>query len=468
MTALTGVGAGRWTGRLRRLMVLVAALPVLFALGMVFGLIGGRYGPGVMAGLPIALLLAAVVIERPLVGPALVALSLPVGLVGVPTGLVPLQVVEVAALGVAGLVVLRRIGTGAAPLPWLPVLWWALALLGLALLASPGAVSPFDALKTDAGLVTGLLLALVVVDACRDPGELRRLAWVFAGVGTAMSLLGLRAAGSIETAYGGAVAHNRITGSFSQPNELGSFSAMVLMVSTGLLLGARTRRERIGAAVATAAALGALLFSLSRAAWVGTVLGGLALLVLLPASRRLLATVGIPVVLAAALLGAFNPDNPQVQVVRQRLDTFADPTANPYDSRPAIWREARREILDRPWLGHGPGNFYEASTRSASRAQTVGALHAHNALLTVAAEAGVLAALMVVGLTLTVGIGLRRALRRMRSARDAALAAGVGCALVTVIGQGLLDYTLTNAVLFLTVWLLLGMLLVAIRDGRRA
>ena len=429
--------------------------------GLGFGLVAELAGPYVMVGLPVLVLIAVAVLDRPRLAPMLVVLSLPIGLAALPG--TPLQVVEGAVLLTGGLVLLRRLGLGQTPLPWHPSMWWAAGLVGCALLSTAGAFATPVAIKTDAALVAGVVLALTVLAACRTGGDIRRVVWLFLAVGTVMAAIGLTTAGSLQSVYGGGVVHGRLEGTFGQPNELGSFSAMVLMVSMGCFLGARSGRERLGAAVAAVTTLAALLLTLSRSAWIGTVLGGVVLVVLLPGSRRVLAGLGIPVVLAAALFGAFQPDAPQVQVVKERLDTITDPAANPYDDRPSIWQEARREIDAKPWLGWGPGNFREVSARSASRAQSVQALHAHNALLTVGAEVGLPAVAMVLGFTVALALALRRALKQLRTSRDAPIAAGVGCALVAMAGQGLLDYTLTNAVLFLTVWLLVGLTLSATR-----
>ncbi|MDQ1696163.1 MAG: hypothetical protein QOJ03_1516, partial [Frankiaceae bacterium] len=143
------------------------------------------------------------------------------------------------------------------------------------------------------------------------------------------------------------------------------------------------------------------------------------------------------------------------------------PAANPYDDRPAIYREAVHIIETHPLLGVGPENFVVAATKSASDTQTVAPLHAHNFLLTVAAEMGLPAALLLVGMTLSVGRRIRRA-ALLSSRSERALTVGFGAALVVLVGQGLVDFTMRNPTIFMFVWAMLGMTLVAVRAVDRA
>jgi hypothetical protein len=48
--------------------------------------------------------------------------------------------------------------------------------------------------------------------------------------------------------------------------------------------------------------------------------------------------------------------------------------------------------------------------------------------------------------------------------RSRAVVGGLCAALITVVGQGFVDYTLRNVVIFITLWGLIGLLLVARRD----
>jgi uncharacterized membrane protein YedE/YeeE len=98
------------------------------------------------------------------------------------------------------------------------------------------------------------------------------------------------------------------------------------------------------------------------------------------------------------------------------------------------------------------------------------AYHAHNIFLTWAAEAGFPAVLAILGFAFALGISSSRVRRRADGDSDEeiayrALVAGLMAALLALLAQGLVDYTLRNAVIFLTVMTVIGCLLAAVRIG---
>ena len=65
-------------------------------------------------------------------------------------------------------------------------------------------------------------------------------------------------------------------------------------------------------------------------------------------------------------------------------------------------------------------------------------------------------------------VATRRASRQFiadRRRRDRAVMLGCAAALLTVLGQGIVDYTLGNPVIHIAFWTLVGALLVAARAG---
>jgi O-antigen ligase len=250
------------------------------------------------------------------------------------------------------------------------------------------------------------------------------------------------------------------------PNELGAFCAIGALVAAGLALGGRSRAGRFLAGAAMLVLLAGLTLSFARGAWIGLALGLVYLLWALPRARRAAVVIGVPLVVAAALAGSFSTaGQTQIQVVGERVGAIT--TTSPYDNRREIWREAEREIREDPWTGKGPGNFPVSSVRAASAVSTVYAEHAHNLALTWGAESGLPALVLIGGLVVALGAAANRAARAAKSlgdARDRALVAGIVAALVAVLGQGLVDYTLRNAIIFLAVWALVGALLTARRE----
>lgn len=433
--------------------------------GTFLALVGARLGPAVMVGLPLCGALLVAVLRRPLLGLGMVFGSAAVGLAALPGVPLGLQVTHLVAFAVAGAVVVRRVVDGRPPLGWCRPMWWTVGLAVWTVLATLRGIDPALSLKHDANLLAGLLLALVALAVVQRPPEARWAAWALVLGGTLVTAPSLLSAGQLSASYGGSVVNNRLQGSFAQPNELGAFSMVVLVIAAGLLLGS-SGRQRFLAGAAALPALGALGLSLSRGAWIGTALAGIAMLVLLPAARRAVLLVGLPLLLVGAAASTFAPEQPQVQVVGQRLATLRDPASNPYDGRTRIWAEARRETLLEPATGHGPGSFPTVSTRSASQAQTVQADHAHSVLLTVSSELGLPAVVLLIGFTFAVGYAVRDGLARA-APRDAALLAALAASCVGVAGQGLVDFVQRNPVLMLTQWALVGLTLAASRAAQR-
>lgn len=463
--AAAGVVAQRLPPPVRRGGAALALAAGSALVGVGLAAVGGLAGPVVMVLLPLVLLAGSVMVLRPVTALVLVILLLPFGLLELPGNPLGLQVMQLVGLGAVGTVVVSQLVQGHAPLRMPGELVWAAIFVAWGLLATLSAVDLEIAIRQLLQLVVAVCLALVVTTLVRDLGLVRQLLWLLVGVAAASTLPALLGGQGFRAAYGGAVVSGRLEGTFTQPNQFGSFTMVTLLLGIALALGARSARERLLALVATAPLVLGLLLSLSRSSWIGVIFGIAVLVVLLPAARRTLVLAAVPLAAVAVAIGAFAPDEPQVSVVGARLSTLAETGGgNPYDSRPRIWAEGVREVKLDPLTGHGPGGFVVMSVRSASGAQTIQAEHAHNVLLTAAAEYGLPGALLLVGLTASCGALVRRGVRRAAE-RDAPLVAGLGAAAVAIAAQGLVDYTMRNTVLFTLFWLLAGLLVAA---GRAA
>lgn len=432
---------------------MVVGLGVGMALAALGASIGGGLGPVVVVGLPLVPVLVLAVLADPRLGLAAVVATFPIGVQDVPGA--QMQVVQVTVIVVAALVVLRRLAAGAGPLPWAQGMGWLVAFVGWLLIALPSAADEQRALRTVVLFAVGTLFAAVVVAACRTTADVRRF---LGGLVAMVAVVGAStpfATSQVRARFGGAVVEGRATGIFIEPNQLGTFCATGALLAAGLLFAARTRRTRLAAAVGGASALLGLLLSLSRGSWIGFVLGVVVLLVKLPEARRALLALSVPVVVVALLVGAFAPTSPQVEVVGQRLQSISG-ERNPYDDRPAIWREARRQIEADPLTGHGPGSFPVVSARATSASRTTTAEHAHNLALTWGAEAGLPAVAIAVGFAAHLHWRTRRLVRRADFRSERAVVAGVVAALTGVLGQGLVDYTLHNSVVLVVLFSLIG------------
>lgn len=442
--------------------VALALVVACFDAGLLTALIADRTAPPVVVALPLVVAALAIATARPAWTPCLLVAALPLGLAPVPGGL---QLAQLTAVVVVALVAFRRLASGLLPLGWHPALWWAVGGVGAAVAATADSADLPRSTAFVLAVLVGLLLACAVLGTVADLSRARPTVLTLLAAGSVICALSLRDAGKISSALGGSVVDNRLTGVFAQPNELGAFAAMVVLIASAVLLSA-TRRERPVVLAGLVLGLGALALSLSRGAWIGTAAGGLVLLWLLPPARRALVVAGVPLLLVGGGLAVAVPENPQVQIVSARLASLSDPADNPYDDRPAIWAEALRQVRTEPLTGVGPAAFTAAASRSVSGTRQVRPDHGHSAVLTTAAETGLPGLLCLVGLTVAAAVGVRRALRRLPDVRDRAVLAGLAAALASVVGQGLIDFPLRNAILLQTLWLLLALALVGARQGR--
>jgi O-antigen ligase len=212
--------------------------------------------------------------------------------------------------------------------------------------------------------------------------------------------------------------------------------------------------------------LATLMLSLSRGAWVGVAVALLLMLVLLKEARRLLIILAIPLVILGFFIWSLTPTKTDVKVVGERARAIT--VLSPYDDRRVIYKEAYREIREHPLLGVGPGGFPVASTRVVSESATLSYAHAHNLYLNWAAEVGIPSVIIIFGFAGALAFAVRTASRgaRMRGdPRDRALVIGIGAGLVTVLVQGFFDDVIPNPVAYMTMWTLIGALLVARREA---
>jgi hypothetical protein len=416
----------------------------------------GSTGPLVMIALSLFAVFGYAVLEQPrwaLVG---VFALFPIAF-----NVLPSSLVRFAVIAIALLVGLERVAASATPFRWSPTFWWAVALLVWLFVDLPSALDPHLSLKEIIGLVSGLAVALIAVSVCRTGGDVRWALGAMLFFGVVVALLSVRNTGTLQATAGGATVQGRTQGAFGSPNQLGSFCALVAFVAAALVFGGRTRKGRIAATLALAPVVVGLTLSLSRGAWIGTFAALVYLLLVLPQARRALLVVAVTLAAVAVLTGGLKARGTQVQVITQRLGAIA--VTSPYDQRTQIWHEAVREIKASPWTGVGPGNFPLSSVRAASSINSVYAEHAHNIWLTWAAESGLPAAALVTCLMIGVAHAARRARRAAharRDRRDEALVFGLQAALITVLAQGFVDYTLRNAVVFAAVWTVIGLMLV--------
>jgi putative inorganic carbon (hco3(-)) transporter len=289
-------------------------------------------------------------------------------------------------------------------------------------------------------------------------------AFVFAAA--IIATVGLSSGSAVEASYGGAdVISGRLGTAFSSPNQLGTLCAMAFPVATALMLASRRPTARTVAAVILLLVIAALGLSLSRGAWLGAGVAFLFMLVTMREARRFVAVVGIPLAVVGVVIYTYaRPTSPEINVINERAHAFTK--LSPYDNRRDIWREALREAKAHPLVGEGPGSFAVVSTRAGSEASSVQAEHAHNLWLNTAAEQGFPADVLLAGFVAAVvvaGVRASRYARRRGARQERVLMLGIAAALIAVLGQEMVDHTLTNPVVRIAAWGLIGCLLAAER-----
>lgn len=291
---------------------------------------------------------------------------------------------------------------------------------------------------------------VAVLAARRGPGLIRLAVWPLALAALAQSLLALFQ----RFAQG----QPRPAGTFLNPNHLGGFLVVVLLLLIGEALVARERRARLAALGLALPAVAALLLSGSRGALLAGSVGGVWLVLGAWSrldGRRRLAAIAV-FALAAAPIG--------LRVAQRLQDT------DPYMfHRVKIWRASAGPLLESPLWGSGPGQFAIAAARFQfddghgplrfDRAFRI----SHSDLLRVPVEYGLPAALILVSCVFVV---VREA-RKSRGTPDAVGSPGVAAALLAVAAHALVDNPSSWPALYLLVALLLGTLLSRRTVGHR-
>lgn len=448
-------------------------LPIVASSGLLLGVVLATAGVRTVWLAPVAVAVGAfsaiLLAARPLWACAVLVASSSFGNASIPSGRLGLQVVHLlTATTVLSVLLGLRQGRLRIPHPVAtPVrrtLLAAASFVVWVVLATTLSVDPMRSFKSATTLLAGLLVAWSIVIVAQNPKDLRFVLEAFVLGSLPLSIQAMLQAGDARSVFSGAVVSDRPSGYFAEPNALGLFCAIVMLVSLGLWIWSPTWQARsVSLAGGTAGLLAtlALAASLSRGAWLGAVLGLLTFIALYHPVVRVLARVGLFVLAAwlfASVSGVFG-SLPSILVAR--MGTLAGGESNPYDVRPLTWAEALRQFSESPILGHGPGSFAVLSASWPSEIQFYPRVHAHNGLLTMATETG------LVGVAAVLAVVVFSTVATLRTPGRDPIRIALFSSLVAVGGHLFVDYPLRNPVLMLTVWSVLGLLLASVEVGRR-
>jgi len=244
------------------------------------------------------------------------------------------------------------------------------------------------------------------------------------------------------------------------PNALAGTALLVLPLCAGLAVaGSRARpRRRFALAVggtSTLVSLVVLGVTLSRMAWLGAVLTLFVWFVHLQRRKlfRLLTALVITVAVAA---GLYHWRSLTPVAVQDAIET----TAHTAEVRVLIWLDALEQIRAEPWLGIGINQFHSAPS-AATVTGSPQVAHAHNILIQVALDVGMVGLLGYSALFMTL-VWLASRLSSV-TGDIGPLVAGAGLALVAVHMFGTGDAIALGSKVGAFQWLCGGLILAAAR-----
>jgi O-antigen ligase len=248
----------------------------------------------------------------------------------------------------------------------------------------------------------------MLVTLFRTPQDLRQFAMFFAVAGLMASLVGMatRLMGGAKAMTAGTMGENmeegaggRVGGGWLGLDHANMFAAHLLMTMPMWFFAVNHLKHgfrRVFAEVAVINGFLGLLFTYSRSAWLGSMLGiGLAGLADRKSLRRVIMFAAI-FAIAAQTVALFTLNMNLVDII---LNRFEQLESSSFSSRPYIWASAIQVIKAHPFFGVGLGAF-----PGHAPAIPTGWVpsHSHNVYLAYAAEAGLPTAFAFVVLTIRV------------------------------------------------------------------
>lgn len=249
---------------------------------------------------------------------------------------------------------------------------------------------------------------------------------------------------------------NRVQGTIGHPNSYAMYLTTVMPFALALLLSATRGSLKVLAGITFCLSCMALVYSLSRTAWVNSLVMFSVVLALAVRRKRITSQAAVLMAGTALLillaLMLFGPD-----IILARLTS--DDRGSTY-SRVTQSRIALRIIQDHPLVGVGLNNYVLASAEygPANSVSWSGAPVVHNLFLLIAAETGFVGLTAFLVFLAILLVGAWRIISRAPD--DTVWVAGVGifAACVALAVHGMADYALLGSLQTITqFWLLAGL-----------
>jgi O-antigen ligase len=296
-----------------------------------------------------------------------------------------------------------------------------LALGGAYLLSTPGAVDPFASVQSAMKVVAVAVLYVVLEQIfLREPERIvSLLVATFASL-IVPAIVGLADVGRApdpETVPG-LVEISRVQGTFVHPNMFAAYLVVIGLLAFALVQHIPRWRVTLVAAMVVVVPL--LILTYARGAWMGFYVG--LLFIGLAQSRVLLIGLFTATIVIAIAVPSVTDRLSDLDVAKSHKPAQVD--ANSAEWRVDYWREVLPMFDDSPVTGIGTDMIRKSTPEQAP---------AHSAFVDTIVETGVVGALALLAVVISLWMGIRRAGQRLRDgpARGLVVAAGaIGLALL--------------------------------------
>jgi O-antigen ligase len=343
-----------------------------------------------------------------------------------------------------------------------PILFGGALMVTAFLLSSLTGVNPLASLRLGSIGFVGFALACAIVQIAPNRTGLIWImrCWIFGALISIGPFLFQDHSLSVE--YGGTAVRGRVSGVFGQPNYMVEVSLFTIFVSLALIWACVTRFDRVLATVAVLVSLAGAVLTLSRGGLMGIAAATLVLAILVP--RVWKAVVAVTVGLAALFAAGLAAGWPLVLIVIQRLGSVSEAGTGPADERPLAFAEAWRWWTQEQVLGIGPGGFLEKSSVAGSILAPRGFYHAHNFVLHIGVEGGLVG---LIAFTAATVIGITMTLRAIYGGRPTVLPAKALAALLAGLAgaavHGMVDFLFSNVVMIALLSVYLGLIAAGVK-----
>jgi O-antigen ligase len=243
----------------------------------------------------------------------------------------------------------------------------------------------------------------------------------------------------------------RVTAGLGSPNVLGGLIALTIPFQLVFILRG-PKLWRMVALGCLGLSLAGMSLAVSRGAFIG--LGAALMVLLVWRPFRTAALIVVPAVLVIAIAGD-NPVSAKLdnQQVIKRLNESGGGESE--SLRVELWRATPRMIEDKPIFGVGALEYGHATPKYHIPSSQGTAPHAHDTLLTIAAELGLFGLSAFLALLFFTYAALVRVGRRA-TGMDQALGLAIAASLTGLMVSGILDYLLGSAVVSSSFFTMIG------------